>query len=399
MKFCTCIAEYNPFHLGHAKLIDYMKNTLDVENIIVVMSGNFTERGEGAILDKYERAKHAVMAGADLVIELPTVFATANAEVFAKGGVKIMQGLGVSEGLCFGVESGDKDSFIALANMLNDESKEFKKALKEQLSNGVSLAKAKIEALKKVGKEFDDKLISSPNNILGLEYTKAILDYKEGKKDNKADKKEVEIYPFIREGDHNDGELKKGITSATSIRQAIKEGKLKKTKKSLPPFVYNDLKDYPEAFDKLITSALIKTTTEELATRPDCTEGLENRIKALSKDNYSVEQIVAKATTKRYHSARIRRILVANFLGITKEFTLECMKEDLYAKVLAVNSEKMGLISEISKKATIPLLTRKSDVDNLKDTAKKCFEIDALAQDLYNLATGSSKNENYMLKV
>lgn len=366
-----------------------MRNELQAERIIVVMSGNFTQRGEPAVLDKFTRARQAIIAGADAVIELPTVFACGNAEMFAKGAVKIINALGISDGLCFGVESGTKEEYLSLATLLNDESKEYKKALKEKLADGVSLAKAKVDALKDLGKEFNDELISSPNNVLGIEYTKALL------KLNSA----IEIFPMIREGDHNDLTLKDKITSASSIREILKTGKIKKVKKNVPSYVYDDLKKYPFVFDLLIMSSLIRTTPEFLATLPDCTEGLENRIKALSKDNQTVEELVKKVTTKRYPSARIRRILLSNLLGITKDLVNECLESPLYAKVLAVNQDRKDIISELTEKSSIPLITRKSDVDNLKKTAKKCFEIDVLAQDLYNLATNDNKNTNYTMFV
>ena len=217
MKICGIIAEYNPFHLGHLKQIEYVKNVLGAEKIIVIMSGNFSQRGEVAVLNKFLRAKHAVIAGADLVIELPTVFATANAEIFAKGAINIFNSLNVIDAICFGVESGTCDEYVSLAKAMNNESKEFKKVLKEKLESGVSLAKAKFETLKELGNEFDQSLISTPNNILGLEYTKAIL----------STKSKIEICPMIREGDHNDKTLKKKITSATSIRETLKGNAVK----------------------------------------------------------------------------------------------------------------------------------------------------------------------------
>ena len=112
MKICACVAEYNPFHLGHKKHLDYMREVLGAEKIIVIMSGNFTQRGDIAVLDKFTRARHAVEAGADLVLELPTPFATANAEIFAKGAINILNSLGVVDGICFGVESGEKKDYI-----------------------------------------------------------------------------------------------------------------------------------------------------------------------------------------------------------------------------------------------------------------------------------------------
>ncbi len=389
MKFCSSVVEYNPLHLGHLKHIEYMRTEVGAERIIVIMSGNFTQRGEPAVLDKLTRAREAIIAGADAVIELPTVFAVGNAETFAKGAVKILNSLGLCDGLCFGVESGSKEEYLNLATLLNDESKEYKKAIKEKLAQGVSLGKAKIDALKELGKEFDDSLISSPNNILGMEYTKALLSLNSS----------IDIFPMHREGDHNDLTLKDGITSATSIREIIKTGKIKKVKKNLPKFVFDDIKEYPYGFDKLIMSSLIRTTAENLATRPDCTEGLENRIKALSKDNRTVERLVDKVTTKRYPSSRIRRILISNFLGITQSFVDDCLDSPLYAKILAVNADRKDIISQLNKTSSIPLITRKSDADKLKKTAEKCFAIDTLAQDLYNLATNDNKNIHYTLFV
>ena len=390
MKICAVVAEYNPFHLGHLKQIDYIKSTLNAEKLIVIMSGNFTQRGEPAILNKFERARLAVIAGADAVIELPTVFATANAEIFATGAVKILDGLNVCDGICFGVESGTTDEYLSTANALLNETKEFKRALKDKLESGVSLAKAKFLALKEVGIDgANEQLINSPNNVLGLEYTKAI--YKLNS--------DIQIYPMLRDGDHNDKTLKKGITSATSIRETVKCGDKGKIKKSVPPFVYKAIGDYPFAFDKLIMAKVISTPAEQMAEILDCTEGLENRIKALSKDNRTVDALVEKVTTKRYPSTRVRRILTANLLGIDKKFVSDCLETPLYAKVLAVNENSKDIIPTLVCNSNIPVLTRKSDVLALKKTAKKCFELDALANDLYNLATDQKENEHYTLFV
>ena len=389
MKICACIAEYNPFHLGHLKHINYIKNELGAEKVVVIMSGNFTQRGEPAVLNKFKRAELAVKYGADLVIELPTVFATANAEIFAKGAINVLNSLGKVDGICFGVESGSRQDYLTLAGALNSESKEFKRILKENLDKGVSLAKAKCDAVKTTYGEFDESLLSSPNNILGVEYTRAILSLNSN----------MEIHPMIRLEDHNDEELKKGITSAKSIRRYIKAGLKKKVKKNLPPLTYKALKDYPYEFDKIIMSKVILSSREEMSKIPDCTEGLENRIKALSKDNLDVENLIDKVSSKRYTKARIRRILIANLLGITKDFCDDCLKSSLYAKVLAVNGKSKDIISTLSQNSTIPLLTRKSDLSLLKKTALKCYELDVLANDLYNLVLDEKNNENYMVIV
>ena len=389
MKICYTIAEYNPFHNGHQKHVDYMRKVLGADKIVVISSGNFTQRGEPAILNKFVRAKTAVMGGVDLVIELPTVFATANAETFAKGAVNLIASLNVPGTLCFGIESGEKQDYISLATAMNDESKEFKSALKKYLDDGVSLAQAKFMAVKETGKEFDEKLISSPNNILGLEYVKAVL----------STGAKLEIEPMIREGDHNDKTFKKGVTSATSIREILKIGKAKKLKNALPKFTFNELKVHPQGFDKLILAEIIRTDAKTLSKVPDCTEGLENRIKALVKDSKSVNELVDKVSTKRYTATRIHRILTSNLLGIEDRFVKECLKEELYAKVLAVKESSKDLISLMNEKSLVPVLTRKSDLMKLKKTAEKCFEIDVLANDLHNLVMNEKTNENYMVIV
>lgn len=390
MKICFLVAEYNPFHNGHLRHVEHIKNDLGAEKIIVIMSGNFTQRGEIAVLDKYTRAKHAIIAGADMVIELPTVFANGNAETFAKGAIGIISALGVDGGLCFGVESGEKDEYLRLARALNNESKEYKGALKQYLDGGVSLAKAKFLALKDTSDgKFNEELISSPNNILGVEYTKAILSA--GAK--------LEIFPFERNSCHNEIKLTKGFTSASSIRNALLLKQKKKVKGCVPKFVFKDLQNLSCSFDNMLLTALLTSSTEKLKNLPDCTEGLENRIKALSKDNLDLEQLIDKIATKRYTKSRIRRILVSNLLGITNDVVSEALSAKLYAKILAVNESDKELISTLASTSSIPLLTRKSDVVNLKKTAEKIFKIDTLAVDLYNLAFGVKLNEYQTLFV
>ncbi len=389
MKICGIIAEYNPFHLGHLSQIDYVKNVLGAEKVVVLLSGNFTQRGEVALLDKFTRAKHAVIAGADLVIELPTVFATANAEIFAKGAVKIFDSLKVVDSICFGVESGDEQDYIELATAMNDESKEFKKILKEKLDGGVSLAKAKFETIKALGKDFDEKLIASPNNILGLEYTKAILSLKS----------DIKIYPMQRCGDadHNDKALKKGITSATSIREVVKTGKIKKLKKNLPKYVFSDLSTYPFDFEKLCLSSLITASTNDMAKILDCTEGLENRIKALVKDNLNLAQLVEKVSTKRYTKTRIQRIILSNLLGIESSLVFDCLESPLYAKILAINSQSKDLLTLVSNNANCPIISRKSDESLLKKKALICYEKDLLSTEIFSLIVDKKINHHQML--
>lgn len=390
MKNCACIAEYNPLHTGHLRLIDHIRREMNAETLTVIMSGDFCERGEGAVADKYTRAKHAIAAGADLVIELPTVFATANAELFATGAMKIVKSLGVIDSLSFGVESGDADTYKNAARAMLNETKEFRQALKRELETGVSLAKAKFNVVKKLNlPDLDESLVSSPNNILALEYAKAALKWE-------AD---IELFPYLRENIHNDVKLQKYITSAQSIRARLFAGEKKKIKKYLPKYVYEDLAEFPPDFRPAIMAALVTSTAEEIARVSDCTEGLENRIKALLKDNLLYDDLLEKVSTKRYTLARVRRIFLANFLRITEDFILKCMKSDLYIKVLAVKESALPLVSEIRQRAKVPVLMRKSDYRALEKTALDCFEKDVTACDLFSIVSGAKQNEYFTLIV
>ena len=349
------------------------------------MSGNFTQRGEIAILDKYTRATHAIKAGADVVFELPTVFATGNAEIFAKGAVSIANYFDGEHVLCFGTESGTKESLLSTAKMLNEETKEFKKLYKEELKTGVSSIKAKVNALSTMNVEnLDCELLKSPNNILGIEYTKAILSFKS----------KLTIYPIMRKGaGYNDTELYKDISSASAIRKAILDNKLKKTKSTIPSFVYEDLpKELPNC-DDLIYYSILKATKENLKNIIDCTEGLENRIKALAKTSYSLEELKDKLKTKRYTYTRISRILLSSMLGVEESFIRKCLSSELYLKVLAISKEKANLLSEFSKMTEAPIITRKSDADRLVGTSKLCFEKDVFACDVYGYVTKRKINE------
>ena len=304
--------------------------------------------------------------------------------------MKIIKSLGVIDSLSFGVESGDADTYKNAARAMLNETKEFRQALKRELETGVSLAKAKFNVVKKLNlPDLDESLVSSPNNILALEYAKAALKWE-------AD---IELFPYLRENIHNDVKLQKYITSAQSIRARLFAGKKKKIKKYLPKYVYEDLAEFPPDFRPAIMAALVTSTAEEIARVSDCTEGLENRIKALLKDNLLYDDLLEKVSTKRYTLARVRRIFLANFLRITEDFILKCMKSDLYIKVLAVKESALPLVSEIRQRAKVPVLMRKSDYRALEKTALDCFEKDVTACDLFSIVSGAKQNEYFTLIV
>ena len=390
MKITAVIAEYNPFHNGHAEHIKYIKEHTDCDKLLVLMSGNFTQRGENAVENKFVRAEWAIKSGADMVVELPSVFATANAEIFATGAVKLLTDLNSVNELCFGVESGSEDEYLSAAAALLDESKKFKAALKEELDSGVSFAKAKFTAVKRVfGDEIKDELLSSPNNILALEYAKAKL---------KIDSP-MALVPVTRFGEtsHNDKKASGKIGSALSIREALKTGNKKSVKKLVPDYVFKSLPASPYDFSQILMAALYTSSAEKLSEITDCTEGLENRIKALIKDTSSYDAAVEKIVTKRYTNARVKRITVNNLLNISEKLVLSALKTPLYAKVLAIRSDAKDMISEISVNSSIPLLTRKKDYAEVKKTAALCLETDDLSNDLYSLITKEKFNPYQMI--
>lgn len=383
MKIAITICEYNPFHNGHKYSLDEIRKTTAADAVVCVMSGNFTERGDIAVMHKYDRAKHAVLAGADVVIELPAVFATAPAEIFAKGGVKTAECLNGERTLCFGIESGDKSGLIATANYLLRETSEFKSLLKQELDEGVSFARARYNALEKLNPPgIDLGFTLSPNNILALEYTKAVIERGFT----------TDVLPIERKGAGYKAEKPDGIYfSASGIRQTINDGKRKKVSKYVPPYVFSDLPDKLPNADSLILYSLLTIPKKDLARITDCTEGLENRIKAMLKDCFDRKELIEKLSTKRYTSPRLSRITLAAMLGIDGNFVQKCLKSDLYLKVLAINKDKLDLLSAMAGKT--PFIMRKRDADNLSSTARECFEKDVFANDVYNLVTNKKSNE------
>lgn len=393
MKICGIICEYNPFHNGHAYLLSEAKKQSGADALLCIMSGNFTQRGEMAVLDKFTRAKHAVLAGADAVIELPAVFAISPAEIFAKGAVKLLASCPSFDTLAFGCEDGDRISFLQTAKATADESRELKAAIRANLKAGMSLTKARHEAIAAAHlPNADASLLSSPNNILGIEYTKALLHCNSP----------AQILPVKRiGGGYSDPDLLKNFSSATAIRGGVAEGKFRAIKKNVPPFVFADLKKatFSDAYKKIAVYKALFEPAENLKKILDCTEGLENRIKALARGTSDYDALVAKITTKRYISSRIRRILAAAVLGIDEDLVRQSLKTKLYLKVLAVKKERAdGLFSEL-KRAEIPLLTRKSDENDLSPKARQTFEKDILANDLYNFMHGIESNEHRTLFV
>ena len=370
MKICAIICEFNPFHNGHKYLLEQAKKASGCDALLCIMSGSFTQRGEMCILDKFTRAKHAVLGGADCVIQLPATFAVAPAEIFAKGAIKILSSVPEVSHLAFGCESGQCEDFLNAAKLLLNESKKFKDVLSEKLEGGESYIKSYAAAFKSCGG--NGELLSKPNNVLALEYTKALMRINS----------DISILPIKRiGGGYSDGELKEDFSSATAIRQNLADLKVKN---NLPDFVYDDLQNAATGnYDSMLRYCLFKTGTDKLKRIYGCGEGLENRLKSL--DGNPVQEIINAATSKRYSSSRIKRILCANALELYRDESERFLNSELYIKVLAIKKDKADRMLAALAKSDYPLITDGSSaLTKLTDTAKQCLEKDKNELNVWN---------------
>ncbi len=377
MKICGIICEYNPFHNGHAYHIRQAKQISGADFVVCVMSGNFVQRGEASIFDKHTRAKHALLAGADAVIELPVPFATSTAEIFANGAIKILSSIPSFTHLCFGAETEDTQAFYDCAKILNDEPPAVSSKIQALTSEGMSFAKARAKAYSEY---IPNSILTKPNNILGLEYTRALL---------KANSK-AEIIPIQRQGaGYLDDELSQNFSSATAIRSAIKENRLEGLENNLPDFVLADIsKACLTSIDALEKYAILATSKTELATTLDCEEGLENSFKTVSEKNE--EPLVTALTNARYTASRIRRIALQNLLKIRKQDVKNALENDLFLSVLAINDKNNTLLSELGK-STYPLLVKNGDYKKLTGTARQIFDMQSFADNVYSLIANTPK--------
>ena len=363
MKNIAIIAEFNPFHNGHQYLIDEIKTKYKPDNIIVVMSGNFVQRGDLAIIDKWRRAEAAIHCGANLVLELPVPYAFQNAQVFADGALAIISSLDIDH-ICFGTESDDIEDLVKIANLLTNESTDFKLSLQTALKQGVSFPKALSMTL---DNDVSSELLS-PNNILAIEYMKTI------------NKKEYSITAchIKRKGSSYNSELIiDNLSSATAIRKALFKGFDDDVKNNVPIASHKLLCDFYDenngfnSMDRLfdmLRYKIISTDTLSLSKTYDMGEGLENRILKSIEGAENLESFIMNIKSKRYTYLRIRRLLLNILLNLTKETYDSLSVDDItFAKVLATDKNGRSFIRANSSK--LNFLTRKSDFDSLNATS------------------------------
>lgn len=327
MPVTGIICEYNPLHLGHQKQIDHLRRLR--HSIVCLMSGNFVQRGHPAIIDKMKRAKAAVDCGADLVLELPLTAALSSAEGFAAGGVAILARM--CEKLCFGAETADKAALMDTAKALL--SPQFSPALRQELDKGLSFPAARQAALTEMG--LDATLLETPNNILAVEYCKAIL----------AQGVEMEILPILRQGDYHDTLADPENPSATAVRQLMVAG----TDFSgfLPeksqPAVANAALHTLQQGEKAILYRLRTITDAEFEALPYGGEGLWRKFMHACRGKNSLEEIITATKSKRYTRTRIDRMVMCALLGLTTE---DMASPTPYCRVLAFNDTGRAILNQ-----------------------------------------------------
>lgn len=395
MKIVGIIAEYNPFHNGHLYHISQIKSQLNPDGIICVMSGNFVQRGEPAIFDKWARAEMALHAGADLVIELPVCFAASTAEIFAESAVRLLYNTGMINILSFGVEQFNEKEFFSLGKLLAQEPAFLKKLIKKYLKHGLSFPIARQKAIEEFFSINDrcsdvrivSKMLKMPNSILALEYIKAATKINA----------EFSFFPVIRKGGgYNDQNLEENYSSATAIRKALKDNQPELWNilaKNVPDFCLKIMRKeiesgrgpvFPEDFDTILLYLLRRMAAQDLTSFFDINEGLENRLKKAAKNSENIEQLVQQTKTRRYTQTKIKRVLIHILLGIRKDIV--STRTPLYFRILGFNSNGSKILRQIKARSSLPIITRASDYKDLDCSALQMFEIDLLASDIYALA-------------
>lgn len=400
------IGEYNPFHNGHLYHIAKSKEETGANYVICVISGNFVQRGNTSIINKWAKAKMALANGADLIIELPTIYSISSAENFAEGAIKILNSLKIVDTLSFGMETKDISILNNIANVLYAEPKEYVTILAHELQKGNSFPKARENALMMYLNDIKKyaNVLSGSNNILGIEYLKAL-------KKTKSDimpvgiKREKVLY--------NDEYMVDEFASATAIRKMLMTRQFDDIRKTMPRSSYQilgqELKDGHyvidlSKFEKEIMYALRKMTIEQIKNLPDVTEGLEVSIKNAAESCNKLDDLINIIKSKRFTQTRIQRILLYALLGIDKKKMDVARKISPYVRVLGLNNRGKQLLSEIVRNnPKINIVTSvKKYMDNVGNkNLKEMLQTDIFATNIYTLGYESDSwaNLDYTNKI
>lgn len=409
MKTVGIIAEYNPFHNGHAYQIAEAKRITGADYAVVVMSGDFVQRGTPAVWDKYTRTRAALLGGADLVFELPVVYATASAEYFAEGGVALLSALGV-DALCFGSECGDIDVLMKVAKLFINESPEFKATLTKCLHEGKSFPLAREEALKAHCATHDlsipNDLLSNPNNLLGIEYCKAIL----------TQNSKLTPYTIRRVGaSYHDSSVSTGsYSSATALRALLADSVsdsselLSALQSQVPaevfPAYHENRNTLPlitaDDFSTLLSYRLLYETVESLCTYADWNLELANRVLSLPDPAASFEQIAAALKSKQLTLTRVNRMLLHVLLQITTDCLHSAREQGsaFYARLLGLRESSSTALRHLNAISSVPVINKLAPAQKeLQGISADCLQLDIRASELYRViqqAKGAAPSAN-----
>ncbi len=384
MQLCGIICEFNPFHNGHKYLIKQAKK-LTGSKILCLMSGDFVQRGEPAFQEKYERARNAILSGADMVVELPTLFACSNAENFAYGSIKTLMALNVKH-IAFGIECTDLEILQQIAEIKYQNSPSFQNSFRNEIDNGINYNTALKRAIaRELHTDDITEILDKPNNILAIEYLTAIK------------KLGADITPIAitrTDNGYNSNIAFKSYLSATGIRQKILDGE--EISKFIPK--ETSIEEYfgeaqKKIFDTLIIYSLRNKRPEELEKCYDYNEGIEYRIKKFANQTTSIDTLTGLVATPRYRASRIKKLLLYPMLGITKKVVELAKKSKPVAKVLAIKKANKEILSSIDKQKICLVATNK-DYDDLPLECKVVMEIDLSASNLYCTATNKQNNND-----
>ena len=404
MKIVGLIAEYNPFHNGHLYHIERAKEITGADSAIVVMSGNYVQRGAPAIMPKHLRAEVALEAGADIIFELPVCYACASAEYFAAGAVSLFEQLNCVDSVCFGSECGDYGLLERIARVAADEPEEYRTLLSEGLKKGMSFPRARQAALTEYLRDDSlDIVLEQPNNILGIEYIKALY----------QKKSPIHSYTIKRMvSGYHDTELTGTYSSASAIRKLLsyashsvsmeQEGMfdepsiseaLTRLEDMVPPSCIRTLEDthrsrypiYANDFSLPLKYQLLKETYTSLAEYLDISEDLANRILNHTNDFVTFDQFCDLLKTRDVTYSRLSRSLLHILLGIKKKDLLTFREEGCcqYARILGFRKDAKRLLSYIKKHSDVPLITKLTQIDGLTPPGLAMLKQDVFASKLY----------------
>lgn len=426
MKTAGIIAEYNPFHRGHEYQIQYTKEKLGADYVIIAMSGDYVQRGTPALLSKHARTEMALRCGADLVLEMPVSACTASAEAFAMGGVSLLDGLGVVNMLCFGSEAGEISALKELAEILVKEPEEYKILLKNFLSQGLSFPVARSQALTEYfknprnfsGDDFDGiltplfneiaQILHTPNNILGIEYCKALLRLNSSIRPVTIRREGMGYHDVSvhteNETDSSSGQQNSSdlFASATAIRKLVTQGApdLNSLMSQIPEEAFPVFRKNlcsgefltEDSLDSILSYCLMKQNIESLSSYMDVSESLAQRIINQGNLLQGFSQSASVLKTKELTKTRIQRALLHIILGIH-----QAPERVSYARILGFRRESSSLLKAIKTSSSIPVITKLTDAPSLLDSqAQALLEETTFASNLYGSLTAQKSGRKFI---